>query len=205
MPPEKPASAYSTPLAFAGTSTSMVTRLSFLPSLGAADSGIRVMGTSKVHSVRGEAGASSGWNMRGGPQAAADGQVLVLRGFEMKSSLHLIELLWIRSGEVVRLTPVFVDVVELPLVRQGRPFLDALRHSADPRLARARGAGEPAVVIDPAAGHDVEELRLARPRRLGIAKRVDHADAVDRILLESVDDPWRRDLASVRRSSARCR
>ena len=63
MPPEKPASAYSTPLALAGTSTSMLTRLLFLPSLGAADSGMRVMGKSKVHSVSGEAGASSGWNI----------------------------------------------------------------------------------------------------------------------------------------------
>ncbi len=63
MPPEKPASAYSTPLAFAGTSTSMVTRLLFLPSFGAADSGIRVMGKSNVHSVSAEAGASSGWNI----------------------------------------------------------------------------------------------------------------------------------------------
>ena len=35
---------------------------------------------------------------------------------------------------------------------------------------------------------------VARSLRLGIAERVDHADAVDRILLEAVDDPRRRDL-----------
>ena len=55
---------------------------------------------------------------RRGPQAAADGQVLVLGRFEQEESLHLLELLRIRRGEVVGLAPVLIDVVELPLVRQ---------------------------------------------------------------------------------------
>ncbi len=37
--------------------------LLFFPSLGAADSGMRVMGPSNVHSVSDDAGASSGWNI----------------------------------------------------------------------------------------------------------------------------------------------
>ena len=40
----------------------MVTRLLFLPSFGAADSGIRVIGASKLQLVAVGAGASSGWN-----------------------------------------------------------------------------------------------------------------------------------------------
>ena len=86
MPPEKPASAYSTPLAFAGTSTSMVTRLLFLPSLGAADSGIRVMGKSKVHSVSGEAGASSGWNIAVDHRPPPMGRFLFFVDSTMKSA-----------------------------------------------------------------------------------------------------------------------
>ena len=49
-------------------------------------------------------------------------------------------------------------------------------------------------MVDATAGHDVEELGLPRPSRLGIAKRVDHADAVDRILLEPVHHSRRGDL-----------
>src|SRR5271165_149927 len=41
----------------------MLTRLLTLPSFGAADSGMRVIGPSKVHSLRADDGASSGWNM----------------------------------------------------------------------------------------------------------------------------------------------
>ncbi len=47
-------------VAFSGISTSIVTRLPTLPSFGAADSGMPVMGWSNVHSVKEEAGASSG-------------------------------------------------------------------------------------------------------------------------------------------------
>ena len=149
---------------------------------------MRVMGRIEGPFGEGGGGRVLGMEHRGGPQAAADGQVLVLRGFEQEEQLHLFEFLRIRGGEVVRLAPVFVEVVEFPLVRQRRPFLDALRHPAHPRFTRAGGAGEPTVVVDAAAGHDVEELGLARPRRLGVGKRIDHADAVDRILLEPVHD-----------------
>jgi Bacterial regulatory proteins, luxR family len=51
-----------------------------------------------------------------------------------------------------------------------------VRHSPHPRLTRPRGACEPAVVVDPAAGHDVEELVFARSRRVRIVERVDHAE-----------------------------
>ena len=155
---------------------------------------MRVMGPSKVHSVRGEAGASSGWNIAVDHKPPPMGRFLFFVDSSRKSSFHLFEFLRIRGGEVVRLTPVLVEVVEFPLVRQRRPFLDAFRHAAHPRFTRAGGAGEPAVVVDAAAGHDVEELRLPRSRRFGIAKRIDHADAVDRILLEPVHDLRRRDL-----------
>ena len=56
-------------------------------------------------------------------------------------------------------------------------FMDlTVRHSPHPRLTRPRGACEPAVVVDPAAGHDVEELVFARSRRVRIVERVDHAE-----------------------------
>ncbi len=85
---------------------------------------------------------------RGGPHAATDGKVLVLRRLDQEEVFHLLELLRIRSGQVVRLAPIDIDVVELPLVGERRPFLDAFRHAAYPRIARARGGCEPAVVVD---------------------------------------------------------
>ncbi len=122
------------------------------------------------------------------------GRFLFFVDSSRKRSLHLLELLGIRCGEVFRLAPVDVDVVQLPLVRQRRPFLDPLGHAADPGFARAGRAGEPAVVVDAAAGHDVEELRGARSRRLGVGQGVGHADAGDRVLLEAVHDTRRGDL-----------
>src|SRR5208283_4328617 len=71
---------------------------------------------------------------------------------------------------------------------------NTFRHTAHPRIARARGAREPAVVVDATAGHNVEELSLSSARRLGVVKRVGHADAGDWILLESVHDARRGDL-----------
>src|SRR5208283_5987467 len=95
---------------------------------------------------------------RRGPQTAADGQVFVFRGLGQEKGLHFLQFLWVRGCKVVRLAPVLVNVVELPRVRERGPFLDAGRYAAHPRLARTAGGGKPAVLIDAAAGHDVEEL-----------------------------------------------
>ena len=144
--------------------------------------------------MRDEAGRILWMKHRRRPQAAANRQVLVLRGFDEEESLHLLELLRVRRRKIVSLAPVLVDVVEFPLVRERRPLLDALWHTAHPRLARTGGARKPAVVVNSAAGHDVEELRLRVPRGLCVGKGVDHADAIDRILLEPVHHARRGDL-----------
>ena len=138
----------------------MLTMLLILPSLGAAGSGIRVMGPSKVHSVSDVAGASSGWNIAVDHMPPPIGRFLFFVDSSRKRAFISSSFCGIRGGEVVGLAPILVDVVEFPPVRQRRPFLDAFRHPAHPRLARAKGAGEPTVVIDAAAGHDVEELRF---------------------------------------------
>ncbi len=47
---------------------------------------------------------------------AADGKVLVLGGFDQEQIFHLREFRWILSSQIVRLAPIFIDVVQLPLV-----------------------------------------------------------------------------------------
>ena len=49
-------------------------------------------------------------------------------------------------------------------------------------------------MINPATGHDVEELRRSRALGLRVGEGVGHADAVNRVLLEAIDDAWRLDL-----------
>ena len=56
---------------------------------------------------------------RRGPQSAADGQVLVLRGFEQEEGLHLLEFLRIRRGKVVRLAPILIRGCRAPTCPSG--------------------------------------------------------------------------------------
>ena len=81
-----------------------------------------------------------------------------------------------------------IEVVEFPLVRERRPLADALRNAADPGLARSACRGEPAVLIDSPAGHDVKELGVLSSFCLCVVEGVDHAHAVERVLAETVDD-----------------
>ena len=62
-----------------------------------------------------------------------------------------------------------------------------------PRHARAEGGGHPAVVVDGAAAHDLEILRVLAALGLRVVERVGEADAVDRVLRDAVDDARRRD------------
>ena len=64
----------------------------FLPSLGAADSGMRVMGPSNVHSVSAEAGASSGWNIAVDQRPPPMGRFLFFADSSRNRLLHLLKL-----------------------------------------------------------------------------------------------------------------
>ena len=55
---------------------------------------------------------------RSGPHAAADRKVLVLRGLHQEEVFQLLKLLRIRGGQIVRLVPISIDVVEFPFVSQ---------------------------------------------------------------------------------------
>ena len=93
------------------------------------------------------------------PEAAADRKRLVLRGLDQEEVLQLRELLRHLRGEIVGLTPVLVQVVELPDVVVRRPLADAGGQSRDPWEPRAERGRHPAVVVDRAAAHDLEVLR----------------------------------------------
>ena len=58
---------------------------------------------------------------------------------------------------------------------------------ADPRHA-VPGHRRPALVVDAAVAEHLEVLRLVPLGRLGVVERVQHADALDRRLLDAVDD-----------------
>ena len=88
-------------------------------------------------------------------------------------------------GQVVRLAPVFIGVVELPgVVVECRGFL---ARDYEPRRLVPRHRG-PALVVDAAVAEHLEVLCLMLLGRLGIVERVRHADAFDRMLLDSVDE-----------------
>src|SRR5260370_14318199 len=87
-------------------------------------------------------------------------------------------------GEVVRLAPVFAGVVELPLVVvECRGYLTY----EDPWRLVSRYRG-PALVVDAAVAEHLEVLCLMLLGSLGIVEGVRHADAFDRVLLDSVDE-----------------
>src|SRR5690606_15121610 len=74
------------------------------------------------------------------------------------------------------------------------PFVDSPWQTRHPRNAWTEGAGEPSILVDAAAPHDVEELSLAPPLGVRIGEGVGHADAVERVLRHAVDDTRWRDV-----------
>ena len=87
-------------------------------------------------------------------------------------------------GQVVRLAPVLISVVELPVVIvECRDFLAP----KEPWRAVSRHCG-PAFVVDAAVAEHLEVLCLVPLGRLGVVERVRHADAFDRVLLDSIDE-----------------
>ena len=85
-------------------------------------------------------GGILGMVQRGGPEAAADGQVLVLGRLGQEQAFISSSFSGISCRQVVRLAPVFVDVVQLPCVGQRRPLADARWNAADPWFSRSSSA-----------------------------------------------------------------
>ncbi len=81
---------------------------------------------------------------RDDPETAAGGQDVVPRGLDGEHFLHLGDLLRHLVGKVVGLRPIFLKVVEFPLVIVGRPLADAGRTPGYPREARAEDGSHPA-------------------------------------------------------------
>ena len=77
-------------------------------------------------------------------------------------------------------------MVELPLVACRCPGRYAWCDS-EPRNAWTHRPGEPSVLIDTAASHNVEKLGVLAFCGLRIVKGVDEADAGDGVLCHSVD------------------
>ena len=95
---------------------------------------------------------------------------------------HLVELLGILPGEVVRLTEVFVDVVQFPGHVQQVPRLVL----AEPRDAADR-ARHPAVVVNTLIAEHLEVLRRSSARSVNVIEGVDHAYSLDRLLSDAVE------------------
>ena len=113
--------------------------------------------------------------------AVVEREDVVLRRLDQEQPLQLRELLGLLLREVVRLRPV-VRAVELPDVLVERRPLGRY-----PRRAVAGDRG-PALVVDAAVAEHLEVLRLAALRRVGVVERVGHRDAVQRHLLDAVDE-----------------
>ena len=92
------------------------------------------------------------------PQTSADGQILILGGLDQEEILHVGNPLRHLRGKVVGLRPVFIQVVELlHIILRFHVAMPVC--SRYPRNTGAGGVGKPAVLINAAAPHDVEELR----------------------------------------------
>ena len=107
-------------------------------------------------------------------------QHLVARRLDDPQPLQFAQLLRHLLGEVLGLAPVLGGVVEFPHVIVERGIA-----ARDPGRV-VLGHRGPALVVDGAVAHDLEVLRLVAFRRLGVVERVEHADAVDRVLLDAV-------------------
>jgi len=121
------------------------------------------------------------------PDACADREGLVIPGLLEKQRLHRLQPFRLPGGEVLGLREVRLEVVEFPDVLAGIPRGEPRAHG-EPRRQRAEGAGEPAVLIDAAAAVIIEILDVLAPWGLRVSEGIDHAGAVDRVLLEAVDD-----------------
>src|SRR5271169_4472582 len=123
----------------------------------------------------------------GDPQASADGQTAVPGELDQKQVLHFSKLRRHLVGQIVRLRPVFVEVVQLPFVLIWSPFEHFLRQTGNPRRARPKRGRYPTVMVDGAAAHNLEVLRLVARLGFCIAKGLAEADTIDRILRNAVD------------------
>ncbi len=115
-------------------------------------------------------------------RSVVERQHVVARRLDQPQALQLVELLRHLLGQVVRLAPVLVGVVELPdvVVEGGHLLADEQPGRLVPRH---RG---PALVVDAAVAEHLEVLRLVPLGRLGVVERVQHADALDGLLLHAV-------------------
>jgi hypothetical protein len=80
---------------------------------------------------------------------------------------------------------MLVEVVELPVVADVDVW--HLGHARQPGCCRRGGAGDSAVMVDRSHAHDLEALRPARGRRVGVrlVPRAGHADALQRLLRDT--------------------
>ena len=115
-------------------------------------------------------------------QVVVERQHVVAHRLHEPQALQLVELLGHLLREVVRLAPVLCGVVEFPdVVVESRDFLAEKK----PRRLVPGDRG-PALVVDAAVAEHLEVLRLMPVRRIGVVERVQHADALDRLLLHAV-------------------
>src|SRR5580698_8272986 len=87
-------------------------------------------------------------------------------------------------GQIVRLTPVFVGVVELPNVVVERRGYLAYKN---PWRFMSCDRG-PALVVNTAVAEHLEVLRLVLLCSLCVVERISHADALDGMLLDAIDE-----------------
>src|SRR3954447_3071083 len=107
---------------------------------------------------------------------------VVFAGLFEPQFLQLRQLLRHLGGEIVRLAPVGGRVVQLPDVVRER--WQGFEH---PRHAVVRDGG-PALVVDAAVAEHLEVLRLVTVGLGRPVERIRHAHALDRPLLDAVDD-----------------
>ena len=143
--------------------------------------------------------------------AAVDRQHAVLAGFHVPGRDHLDQLVAELTGHVVILGPVFVDVVELPVLgvqfgqlRGGDGRTETLAGFLEGR-SRPRAHGAPAVVIDRAVAHHFEVLGMALAFRLGVVEHVSKAEALDGRLRNALDRSPGPRCPGLRARSAPCR
>ena len=117
---------------------------------------------------------------------------VVFLGLFQEQSLQLGQLVGLFPGEVDGLAEVVFEVVELP----GGVHEAVAAAGGFPGQAVA-AARDPAVVVDRAVGGELEILGRAAALGLRVVERVGHRDPFDRLLLDTVDDRGRADLARV--------
>ncbi|SID61144.1 Uncharacterised protein [Mycobacteroides abscessus subsp. abscessus] len=134
--------------------------------------------------ARDELGPSGQVGVQPPRSVIVEGQNVITGGLDQPQPLQFMQFFWHRLGQILGLAPILGGVIQFPhVVVEG----DRLFAHQQPRRLVLGDRG-PALVVDPSISEHLEVLRFMPVGRLAVVERVQHAGALDGMLLNAVDE-----------------